>query len=168
MILGLPQVPARAPVLVVDLQQVRANSTAVQRIRAQIETRRDAYEATLREIERDLQAEQRALLERRAEMSNDDYAAAVRALEARLTDAQRSMRQTKADLDRLYSSGMVEVDRAIAAIAEEIAVDRGAQLVLPKAGVLLVRNELEVTDTVLVRLNERLPDIALESPGSSP
>jgi Skp family chaperone for outer membrane proteins len=96
-------------------------------------------------------------------MSGEDYAQAVRALEERLTRAQREMRETKASLDRLYNRGMLEIDRTIVTIAEELAVERGAQMVLPKAAVLLVRNELEVTDAVVGRLNARLPTLDLEA-----
>lgn len=157
------QTPDALPILVVDMQQVRRDSTVVTDVQRQIEQRRDAYESRLRETERELQQDQQSLLERRAEMSGEDYAEAVRALEERLTRAQREMRNTKASLDRLYNRGMLEVDRAIVSIAEDIAVERGAQMVLPKAAVLLVRNELEVTETVVQRLNRRLPALDLDS-----
>jgi len=151
------------PILVVDMQQVRREASVVADVQRQIERRRDSYEVRLRDIERDLQQDQQSLLERRAEMSGEDYAEAVRALEDRLTRAQRQMRNTKANLDRLYNRGMLEIDRVIVSIAEEIAVERGAQLVLPKAAVLLVRNELEVTETVLQRLDRRLSSLDLDT-----
>lgn len=153
-------------ILVVDMQEVRQRSTAVQDVRRQIQERRETYERELTELERELQQDQRDLLEQRSVMSGEDYNAAVRDLEARLNEARRAMRETKTDLDRLYSRGMLEVDRAIVAVAEELAVERRARLVLPKSGVLLVRNELDVTEEVIGRLNRRLPslDIAALQP----
>jgi Skp family chaperone for outer membrane proteins len=149
------------PVLVVDMQEVRQRSSAVQDVRTQIQDRREAYEAELTELERTLQQDQRDLLERRSEMSSEDYNAAVQKLDSRLTEARRSMRATKANLDRLFNRGMLEIDRVIVSVAEEIAVGRNARLVLPKAGVLLVRNDLEVTEDVIAEVNERLPELDL-------
>jgi Skp family chaperone for outer membrane proteins len=155
-------------VIVVDMQAVRRQSTAVDHVQRQIQARRDAYEAELQELERRLQQDRQSLLERRSEMSAEDYNAEIQELDRRLQDAQRDMRATKASLDRLYTRGMLEVDRAIVQVAEEIATARGASLVLPKSAVLLVRSELEVTDQVIARLNDRLPRVHMPTPGPRP
>ena len=59
---------------------------------------------------------------------------------------------------------MNQVRLALVDIVKEIAQERGADLVLSKANVVLVRPDLEITSEALERLNVRLPGVTLDWP----
>ena len=59
---------------------------------------------------------------------------------------------------------MDQVRQVLVEVVKEIAQERGADLVLSKANVVLVRPDLEITETAIERLDRRLPEVSLELP----
>ena len=54
---------------------------------------------------------------------------------------------------------MAEVRQALIEVAKEMATDKNIDLILLKATVVIASRELDITDEVLQRLNEKLPKV---------
>ena len=59
---------------------------------------------------------------------------------------------------------MTRVQAELAGVAKEIAEERGLDLILSKATVVLVKPKFELTEEVVRRLNDRLPDLPAAQP----
>ena len=62
-------------------------------------------------------------------------------------------------LEQALSDAMRVVQTNVMQIVAEVALERGANIVLAKHQVLIFDRTLDVTQTVLDRLNRRLPDV---------
>ncbi len=146
---------------IIDVQKVLRGSTAVTALARAIEERRGTYQAELRKQEESLREEDRELARQRSVLSADAYAEKRSELERKVATLQRQAQKRKRRLDQLFANGMARVQGELAKVAKEIAEERGLDLILSKATVVIVKPKLEVTDEVLERLNARLPDLPL-------
>ena len=162
--------PARAQdsagpvVAIIDMQQILRESDAVRAMQAEFEQRRSAYQGELQRKEESIRQKDQELTRQRAVLAADVYAKRRQELEREVASMQREIQEQRSGLDALFGQGMNQVRLALVDIVKEIAQERGADLVLSKANVVLVRPDLEITSEALERLNARLPGVTLAWP----
>lgn len=162
-----PAGPARSaeaehPVIaIIDMQQILRESVAMQEMQRQIEELRSTAQSEFRKKEDALRQRDQELARQRTVMSADDFAQKRQELEQQVAAAQREIQERRKSLEALFGQGMSQVRLALVDIVQKIASDRGADLVLAKTTVVLVRPDLEITDEALKQLNETLPSIDL-------
>ena len=115
------------------------------------------------------QAEYQALEEARRELGSsrekiETLEKQVEELERQVAEVRRVIQERRKGLDRLLNESMGQVRLRLVEIVKDIAKARGADLVLAKAMVVLVRPDLEITEEALQRLNAELPSVALPVP----
>lgn len=156
---------SQAPILaVIDVQKIIRESTAVKSMSKRIEAQRSNYQAELRKKEEVLRKSDRELARQRAVLSAAVYAEKRNELEKQVAAMQREVKQKKRKLDRLFSTGMGKVQNELVKVAKEIAEERGLDMVLSKAAVVIVKPKFDITAEALKRLNEHLPDVVLTQP----
>lgn len=164
------QTPPRAqelapPVLaIIDVQTVRRLSTAVKGLSKSIAEQKVRHQDELREQERALREADQELLRQRSILSPEAYAKKRSELEQRVATLQREAQNRKRGLDKIFAQGLARVQAELAEVAKEIAEERGLDLILSKATVVLVRAEFELTQEAVRRLNARLPDLSPVQP----
>lgn len=62
-----------------------------------------------------------------------------------------------AELVATRNKALIEIERVMGEIAEEIQGERSAVAVMERRALLLASDDIDITDTVISRLNERLP-----------
>lgn len=150
---------AAAPVFaIIDVQRVLRESTAVKSLTQVIGAQRDKYQDEIREKEDALRTADKELARQRTILAANVFAEKRRELEQKVAGLQREVKERKRGLDQLFAKGMSQVRAELANVATEIAEEQGLDLVLSKASVVLVKPKFELTDDVLERLNERLPE----------
>lgn len=153
------------PVLaIIDVQKVLRESTAVSALSREIEEQKVQYQEELREQERALRDADQELARQRSILSPEAYAKKRGELEQRVATLQREARNRKRGLDKVFTQGMIKVQAELARVAKEIAEERGLDLVLSKATVVLVKPKFELTQEAVRRLNDRLPDLPAAQP----
>ena len=158
--------PAAAPqrIIVVDVQHCLQLSTAAQDIQKQLDAQRAIYPAEISKQEDQLRAQEQDLANRRGEMSQDVFTQKQRAFEQQVADVQHSVQARKGALDEAYSQAMGTVRSTLLQIVADIASEQKASIVLSKQQVVLVEKTLDITDTVLERLNKKLPQVKVKIP----
>ncbi|MFQ6017217.1 MAG: OmpH family outer membrane protein [Kiloniellaceae bacterium] len=157
-----PALEAAAPVVaIIDVQKVLRESTAVRSLAQTIGIQRDAYQKELRNKEKALRNADRELMRQRTILAAEAFAKKRAELEQKVATLQREAREQKRRLDGLFGNGMAQVQNALAEIAKEIAEERGLDLVLSKATVVLVKPKFEITTEAVKRLNARLSEVTL-------
>jgi len=153
------------PVLaIIDVQTVRRLSTAVKGLSKRVAEQKVQYQEELREQERSLREADQELLRQRSILSSEAYAVKRNELEQRVATLRREAQNRKRGLDKIFAQGLARVQAELAEVAKEIAEERGLDLILSKATVVLVRAEFELTQEAVRRLNARLPDLSPVQP----
>lgn len=151
---------------IIDAQRILRESSAMAALSENVEAVRSDHQVALRDGEREIREADRNLAIERTQLNPSVYAQKRRALELQATTLQRSYREKMRAVDTTFRQGLAQIQQQLTLITQEIAAERGLDLVLAKATVVLVRPDLEITDDALLRLNERLPEVRL--PGLTP
>jgi Skp family chaperone for outer membrane proteins len=157
---GLSQstAPPAPVILVIDMQRILDASTAVKEVERQIQERRNAYQQELRQREDELRAADQEISRQRPLLSSQEYARKRRELEERFAQFMRELSDQRNLLDDAFNKAMRAVERQLLTIADQIAAERAANLVIPKTAVVLVHENFEITDEALRRLNAEMPE----------
>ncbi len=146
---------------IIDVQRVLSESTAVKSLSRDIEKRRGQNQGELRKKEEALRKADQELTRQRSILSAEAYAQKRGELEQKVATHQREARKRKRGLEQLFAGGMSKVRNELAKIAKEIAEERGLDLILSKATVVVVKPKFEITKEAVKRLNARLPEVPL-------
>lgn len=152
-------------IAVLDIERVRLNAAAVKAIRAKLGTYLDVYRADTQKEEQEIRTAQEELARKRSAVSQEDYAAERKNLEDRLADAQGRVQRRRQALERVNVEAMERVKQALEAIVAEVAAERQLTLIVRKDQAVLASPEIEITDEVLKRLDQRLPSVQISDPG---
>ena len=150
---------APAVVAVIDYQRLLRESDAAASIRAQVETKRQAYEAEVEAERRRLAEADRRLNEARAELPAEEYRARRRAFEADVAAVQRLVQERRRMLDEASNAGFQRIRDTVVQIIDALSGRYRFNLVLPRSEVLVFAPEIDLTAEVMAELNERLPRV---------
>ncbi len=161
------QAPASVPVImVVDIQLILQESAAAKTIQKQLDAQRETYQKEIATQEERLRAAEQELTKQRAVLSAEAFAQKRREFEKQVGDVQRAVQTRRRALDQGSQEAMNQVRSSAFEIVTAIASERKATVVLPRHQVLLVEKGLDVTDTVMERLNKKLPTVTVSVPKS--
>ncbi len=153
---------SRAPLIgVIDMQKILRESIAVRSLSKRVEILRSDYQREQQQKESQFRNSDLELARQRAQLSPQEFARQRRDLELRAASMQREALRRKTQIDQLFGQGMSQVQQTLIKISQSIAAERGLDLVLAKATVMLVKPDLEITDVALQQLNEVLPEVAV-------
>ncbi len=150
---------------IVDLAQVRQDSTALTSISRQIAAYRDAFQKDIQEEEASLRDANQELSRQRTVVSAEAFEEARQQFEQKVADVQRKVQQRKTELELSRSKALEELHQALNLIIAEVAKERGLTLVLRRDQTVLSAKSLEITEEVSQRLNAQLPDLTVATPG---
>ena len=154
------EIPA-AKVAIFDLQRVLRESAATIDIRAQIDRQRQIYREAITKEEQDLRATDQELSRQRTILAPDAFATKRREFDARVARVQRELQERKRELEQARAFGIRRVRQVMFTIIDELSKERGFTLVLSRQQVIYADDSLDISDEVLVRLNQRLLTVEL-------
>ena len=158
------QDPVGPRVAIIDMQLILRESAAVRAMQSELDQLRTRYQGEIKAMEEEIRRASQDLTRQRSVLSAEAYGKRRQELEREVSSLQRSIKEQRRGLDQLFARGMDQVRQALVEVVKEIAQERGADLVLSKANVVLVRPDLEITETAIERLDRRLPEVSLELP----
>lgn len=155
----------KAPVIaVVDMQQILQESAAAKDIQRQLDAQRDTYQGEISAQEEKLRAAEQELARQRSILSQEAFLQRRREFEQQVAEVQRNVQARKRLLDQAFADSMKQVRDNLLQIVADVAAENGATLVLAKQQVVIVEKSLDMTEAVMKRLNEKLPNVAVSIP----
>lgn len=148
-------------IAILDMERILRESKAAKNLREEIDSQRQAHQATLREQENALRAADQELARQRAVLSAEAFAAKRKELQEQAIGLQQELLSRQKEIEELFGRGINQVRNALAEVAKEIADERGISLILLKATIVLASRDLDITEEALQRLDERLPAVTL-------
>lgn len=164
---GSPSVSARVPapvVIVVDHQAVIQQSVAGRAVRAQRDKYVQGFQSEFDAGRKALKEMEGELLKQKAVLSADAWQQKTRAFEKEVFDFNKRFQATNQAIEKSFRQAMTELNQAVIQVIEEVATETGANLVLPSQQTILQDPRLEVTATVVDRLNRRFTSVNFPPP----
>lgn len=160
-----PGTELKAPVIaVIDVQKIMQESSASKGITKSFETLRDSYQKEISALEDKLRKSEDELRKQQTVLSPEALANKRRDFEKQVTDVQKTVQNRKRALETGLNEAMAVVHKTMVEVVADISRERGANLVLARQQFVLVDTQLDVTDTVMERVNKKLPQVALNVP----
>lgn len=150
-----------AQILVIDLNYVMANSTALQGIQERLEQEQSGLEQQMQQREEELREQDQALSRQRTVLSAEAFEERRQQLEQQFAQYQYQFAEQIETMDETYAEAVGQVEFELVRIADELASEHGANMVVPKSTLLLVHEDFDKTSQALERLNQRLPSVSL-------
>jgi outer membrane protein len=144
---------------VIDYERILRDSTAARSIRTQIEARRKSYQEEISKEEQRLHEADTAFAKQRSVLTPEAFAEKRHEFEQKVADVQKLVQERRRQLDSVSAVALNEVKKALIEIVTSIADERGFNLVLPSSDVLFFARKIDLTDEVLAKLDEQLPDV---------
>lgn len=145
-----------SPILTIDSDRLFVESAFGKRVVAEIEGKSNSLAQENRQIEADLEAEERALTELRADTAAEEF----RALADSFDEKVQETRTTQAAKGRALTE-QLDMERevfltAAAPVLERLMRDSGATVILERRSVFVSVSAIEITDAAIALLDETL------------
>lgn len=160
--LSVTQAYAETTIAVVDIEQVLVESKAAKSIQSQIASKRKAFLSEVKTAEDKLRADQKILEKKRSELSKEDLLKKFQDFERRRLAARNVIHEKKAKLDKAYSKAMNTLTKAIFDVCQTIASEEKIDLIITRQNIVVGSMSLDITKTVMKRLNKKLPSLSLD------
>ena len=155
---------AETRIAIIDVSYILSQSAAAKDV---LEQRKELHTQFLAEIsrtEQDLRVKEKKLLEERDTIPQEDFAKKKQDYERRILETGRLVREKKQALENVFSVAMGKVQAQLTDIVEEIAEEKGYELVLTKQNVVIGSSSLDITQEAVDKLNAALPTLKLDQP----
>lgn len=151
-----------APVIViVDVQQILRESMVGKNVQTQMTQRTDRYTKEVSSQENELRRTQDELERQRTVISAEAFNAKMRDFQQRYDALDHGVQATRQALQQAYNDAMTKVENTALQIIADLATERKANLVITKAAVLFTAQGLDISQEVIRRLDEKLPNVPL-------
>jgi Skp family chaperone for outer membrane proteins len=148
---------------VADVDYLMNQSAAAKDIKKQLAEKRQEFRAEFQSIEENLQAEERALVEQRNELSQTQFQAKAQAFRQDLSEQQERLQQRRAALDEAFSDALQKLQVEIGQLIQATAREEGLDFVFAKQQVLFAaKGQRDLTQTLLERLDQKVTTIQVE------
>ncbi len=154
----------KARIAAIDVQRIYRESAAAKTFRREIDKQRAAVQDQFRAREKALLETDKELKRQRTILSSEIFAQKSQELAKQVANLNRDIQNHNKTLKDLLDRGIREVQKSLIDVVQEIAVERGLDLVITAGSVVLQNPQLDITEEAMARLNARLPVLSLEKP----
>ncbi len=151
-------------VAIVDVQALLRDSTAMRAVRSQIESERKKFQAEITRHEKEIRASMKALEKQRTVLSPAAYKQKAGALQQQITGVQRRVQRRRVVLEKAFAGAVNTFRKTLLDIVSKSARGRKLDLVMDKSQILYVGPRLDITKSILLDLNKRLPTLRVRIP----
>jgi Skp family chaperone for outer membrane proteins len=159
---GKPNQLPNPVIAVIDVQRILQESLAAISVQKQLEMQRTKFQTETDKEENELRQAEQDLGKERDHLAPTDYADREQQLNQRFLAVENHVQSRRRVLDQAFTDSMNTVRDNLLGIVETIAHEHGANLVLVKQQALWMDKNFDVTDEVLNRLNQKLPQITVK------
>lgn len=154
-----------AAMAVVDVQQLLQKSSAAKSIQQQFEAEREKLQGEMRQQQEQVRSGQQALAAARTSLAADAYDQRRKEFEKQVQDMTAKTDSRRQALDKAVNDSVNVLRDNMLAVVGQVAAERGVGIVLPSHAIVhLADRSLDITETVLQRLDVRLPQVTVQIP----
>jgi len=148
-------------IVVADVQRLLKESLAGVSLETQLSELRAKLADGVAEREQALRQKEQELQDQMSVLAPEVFTERRRAFEEEVVAFQQEVRSKQRSLDEVYGEGLNQIRMAIIEILQQMVDERGYDLILPQAQVLVGSRDFDITDDVLEELNKRIPSVTI-------
>ncbi|WP_159107139.1 OmpH family outer membrane protein [Azospirillum sp. B4] len=152
-------------IAVVDVQFLLEKCSAMQSVKQQDSVQTQKFQAELSQQEQLLRQAEKELASQRTVLGQEAFDAKRKDFEQQVAEMQRRMQERRRQLDNAFSAASAQLRDSMVRVVGEVARESGFTLVIPRSNIIYMADDaLDITNTVLLRLNATLPQITVNIP----
>lgn len=157
----------QSEIVLIDPERLFEQTRLGRSIAQRVQQERDALIAINRQLEVELEAEEKALTEQREALSPEEFRALADAFDEKVQEIRRDSERRARDLERARERAPRDFLRQVEPILIEVMRDSGAVAVLDQRSVLLSAESVDVTDLAIKRIDAAFGAAATPGPQSA-
>ena len=161
--LAAQQLPA-AVIAVVDVQFILQKATAATSVRNQVDKIRTEYQKEVNAQDQELRKQEQELKRQQSILAPQAFNDKRQEFQRRVATVQREVQGRLRKLDQMRAQGLKGIEQALRPIIIDLSKERGFNVVLASTQLVFASKALDITKTVLERLNQTLPTVNLTPP----
>jgi Skp family chaperone for outer membrane proteins len=161
----------QSDVLVIDIDRLLNETAYGKRLQSEIETARDQLIERNDRIAAELEAEERALTEKRAKTPPEAFRALADAFDEKVSELRRESETLSRDLERRRDLAPIQFMRVVQPVLGEVLREADAVVLLDVRSVILRADVADVTDLAIARIDARIgtgPEMSEQTESEAP
>ena len=146
----------------IDLEGVLRAASGTAKVRELLDEQRLRFQREFSAKETSLQETERRLLSERDLLSDEAFAERLSSFEAEVAAIQKEIQYRREAIDAAFQEAQQSLRRLAIEIVTDVAREKRLDLVLNKESALIFRPDLNISEEVLTRLNDRTRDARFE------
>lgn len=146
----------------VNMEALLKQSTAVQQLNDSIKDTQQKRKDEVTAQDKKLEAEGKEIQKQRSILEKDAFEKRQKAFQEKIMKIQAELKEKAAKTQKVYNDALAEVQKTTIAIIKDVAEDKDLSIVMPSAQLLFVDENLDITDTVVERLNKELSKLDIK------
>lgn len=147
---------------VIDIGDVLRQSEAVAKVRALLDEKRQEIQQQFAAKERELFDREKELKSQKSILSDDAYRNQVAIFQADVAEVQKQIQATRQSLDNAFREMQDQIRKIALKLVTEFSTENNIDVVLNRQSALIFRNQLDISQTILEKLNERTQNARFE------
>jgi Skp family chaperone for outer membrane proteins len=144
---------------VIDVMRLVSESEAGKSIMTQLDARGKSLESEASTLEKSLLAEENSILAQQGKIPPAEFEAKSKAYQTKLDGVRQSLQTKQANLEKLRVNALSQLQQHIAKISANIADQKKLRVIIDRASVVIVEQNLDVTSEALKQLNASVKSI---------
>ncbi|MEC8728273.1 MAG: OmpH family outer membrane protein [Pseudomonadota bacterium] len=148
-------------IAVIDINGVLEQSMAIKKIRAIIDEENQKFLASTEEQQQALRSEEQELEAQRQILDETEFNRRLKQFQDKVASLQQKLQRQRREFDFSLQQANDQLRKLLYQIIADISKENGYTLVIQKQNVVLYDLSIDISDTALLRLNERTKDMTV-------
>ena len=149
-------------IAVIDMQKILNESVAYQGVVEQFENIRRKHRNKMTKLEDEIRDSENNLFKQKNIISKESYAEKVQELSKRINEIKAQKNNDIKRFEVSFEKATNKIQKALIDVLSSLASNKKLDLVMAKSQVLLVGNNIDLTDIAVKELNKVLPKVKLD------
>ena len=149
-------------IAVIDMQKILNESVAYQGVVEQFENTRRKHRNKMTKLEVEIIDSENNLFKQKNIISKESYAEKVQELSKRINEIKAQKNNDIKRFEVSFEKATNKIQKALIDVLSSIASNMNLDLIMAKSQVLLVGNNIDLTDIAVKELNKVLPKVKLD------
>ncbi len=160
-------VPDDFAIGLIDINRIFRLSTALGGVRDEVAAREQRYREEITAEEERLRNQQDELSQKRSVLSPQEFAIEEASFRSEVESLQKRVNERNQELQEIMAQSQQQVQEEAVRIIAEIALERNFALVFDASQLVIAAEQINISDEVVERLNERFPALEVPEAGSA-
>jgi outer membrane protein len=150
---------AASEIGVLDVEKIVKESSAMRDIQNKISKKQDEYQKEVTKKQNELEADQKRIEGKKNVLSKDALEKETKSFEKKIDDLKTFVDKKQNSLKKASLDSMGKVNDKIKEIIADISKEKSLDAIIPASQTLYYKDELDVSDEVLKRLNKKITKV---------